>query len=57
MTAAAKGEAGVEHDIRRMGVGWLLPAWAYPEGVAKLHGLEAVHPTAFPSLIFYDLDG
>ena len=56
MSAGTEGEAGIKHQVDRVGIGNLLPAWADPQALAKLHGVEVSHPLAFPVFVFNDLN-
>ncbi len=50
--AGAKRQARVQQQIDRVRLGSSVPARHDPQALAETHRLEAVHPAAFPVLIF-----
>ncbi|MPN41504.1 hypothetical protein SDC9_189056 [bioreactor metagenome] len=52
MSAGTKRQTGVEHYVDGIFIRHVAPAWADPQAFAKTHGVEVIHPLAFPVLIF-----
>ncbi|MCY1369821.1 hypothetical protein D9M68_850690 [compost metagenome] len=56
MGAGAKGQARVQQQVHRVRLGGLVPARHDPQAAAEAHGLEVVHPAAFPVLVLDAFD-
>ena len=56
MGAGTKRQTRIEHDVNRVFIRNLAPAWADPQTLAKLHGVEVIHPFAFPVFVFQLFD-
>ncbi|MNQ61768.1 hypothetical protein D3C85_760890 [compost metagenome] len=53
--AGAERQARVEQQVDCVRLGGGVPARHDPQALAEAHGLEVVHPAAFPVLVFDDL--
>ncbi len=56
MGAGTECQTRIEHHVDRVFIGNLAPAWADPQTLAKLHGVEVIHPLAFPVFVFQLFD-
>ena len=56
MGAGAEGQARIEQQIDRVRLRRSMPARHDPQALTETHGLEAIHPAAFPVLILDALD-
>ena len=54
MGAGAERQARVQQQVDGVWLWSGVPAWHDPQALAETHGLEVIHPAAFPVLVFDD---